>query len=146
MKSNPFSTQALVRGALKATDGPLRTSEIRDLIGLAGEEGYARVHRALESLRKAREVERVAVGRYQYAGERPDGASCTKQRRMQRIMWVRSKGGNPLHRPPDRRARRRVPIWDPALYRLSLRKGRAPQVRPCPGERRRVRAPLHRRG
>ena len=110
MKSNPFSTQALVRGALKATDGPLRTSEIRDLIGLAGEEGYARVHRALESLRKAREVERVAVGRYQYAGERPDGASCTKQRRMQRIMWVRSKGGNPFT------ARRIAELADASLY------------------------------
>jgi hypothetical protein len=94
MKGNPFSTQALVRGALKSAEHALRICEIRDRVGLAGEEGYARVSRALGSLRKAREVERIDAGRYRYAGERPDGEYCRKQRVMQRIMWMRSRNGN----------------------------------------------------
>lgn len=47
----------------------------------------------MTDLRKAKQAERVGRGLWQYAGDRPDSAYCLVQRRMQRIMWKRSKGG-----------------------------------------------------
>ncbi len=93
MPANPFSTQAKVRSALAAAGRPMRLPEIRDLIGLTGADGYDRVNRAMTDLRKARQAERVARGLWIYAGDRPDSEYCAIQRRMHRIMWKRSKGG-----------------------------------------------------
>jgi predicted transcriptional regulator len=97
MKSvNPFSTQSKVRSALKNAGAPVRVPQIRDLIGLAGEEGYNRVHRAICDLMKARQVERFDRGRYRYLADRPESDYCKTQRVMQRIMWMRSKNGKPF--------------------------------------------------
>lgn len=97
MKSkNPFSTQSKVRGALKASGQPMRMSEIRDLIGLSGADGYARVNKAVQELLKSRQIERSGWGRYRYVADRPDADYCAKQRVMQRIMWMRSKNGSPF--------------------------------------------------
>jgi len=90
---NPFSTQAKVRSTLAASDRPMRIPEIRDRIGLSGADGYARVNRAMTDLHKARQTERVGRGLWIYAGDKPDSAYCAAQRRMQRIMWKRSKCG-----------------------------------------------------
>ncbi len=96
MKTNPLSTQSKVRSVLKASDVSLRISEIRDRIGLSGEDGYARVNRAITDLIKARQAERYDRGRYRYLADKPDAEYCKKQRVMQRIMWMRSKGGRPF--------------------------------------------------
>ena len=93
---NPFSTLSLVRGALKDAGRPLRVPEIRDLIGLAGEEGYNRTHRAICDLLKSKQCERTERGYYAYLEGRPENESCKAQRKMQRIMWMRSKNGNPF--------------------------------------------------
>lgn len=93
---DPFSTQSRVRGALRDAGTPLRVTEIRDLIGLEGESGYNRVHRAICDLQKAGQCERAERGRYRYVEDRPEGEFCRTQRTMQRIMWMRSKNGNPF--------------------------------------------------
>jgi len=93
MAANPFSTQAKVRSALAAADRPLRVPEIRDLIGLTGQDGCDRVNWAVTDLSKARQAERVGRGLWIHAGGKPDSAHCAAQRRMHRIMWKRSKRG-----------------------------------------------------
>ena len=93
---NPFSTQSLVRGALKDAGRPLRVTEIRDLIGLSGADGYARVNHALRDLRKAKQCERAERGYYRFLEGKPESDYCKTQRAMQRIMWMRSKNGNPF--------------------------------------------------
>ena len=95
-QQNPFSTQSKVRSALKTAEQPLRIGDIRDIIGLPGADGYARVNRAIVDLIKARQVERFDRGRYRFLADRPDAEYCKKQRVMQRIMWMRSKNGNPF--------------------------------------------------
>jgi len=93
---NPLSTQGRVRDALKTATAPLRVTEIRDLIGLSGEAGYNRVHRAVCDLMKARQCERVNRGMFRYIADRPESDYCKTQRVMQRVMWMRSKNGNPF--------------------------------------------------
>ncbi len=93
---NPFSTQSKVRSALREAGRPLRCAEIRDLVGLEGESGYNRVHRAICDLLKAGQAERAERGCYRYVEGRPEGEPCRAQRTMQRIMWLRSKNGNPF--------------------------------------------------
>lgn len=98
MASRPqtFSTQARVRNALKAHARPMRIAEIRDLIGLEGDKGCARVGRAIQSLLKSKEIERSDRGSYIWVNRIPDTAYCKKQQRMQRIMWIRSKTAKPF--------------------------------------------------
>lgn len=90
---NPFSTQEKVRSTLAAAGRQMGIPEIRNIIGLSGSAGYARVSRAMCDLMKSRQVERCARGLYRYLNERPASDYCAKQRRMQRIMWLRSKRG-----------------------------------------------------
>jgi len=90
---NPFSTQAKVRDALATAGREMGIPEIRDIIGLSGSGGYARVNRAMNDLMKAKQVERCGRGLYRYQKDRPGSDYCAKQRRMQRIMWLRSKRG-----------------------------------------------------
>lgn len=92
----PFSTQSRVRNALKANDRPMRIIQIRDLIGLEGDAGYARVNRALQGLLKSGEIERRSPGRYCWVWSVPDTEFCKKQKRMQRIMWIRTKKAQPF--------------------------------------------------
>lgn len=94
--ANPLSTQGKVRGVLKTASAPLRVPEIRDRIGLSGAEGYNRVHRAICDLMRAKQCERAERGCYIYLADRPESAYCKTQRVMQRIMWIRSKNGNPF--------------------------------------------------
>jgi len=93
MATNPNSTLSRVRDAMKSAGGPLRIVEIRDMIGLSGSDGYARVNRAMQDLIKARQAERHHHGRYVYLGDRPDAELCEKQRRMHRIMEYRARSG-----------------------------------------------------
>ncbi len=93
---NPLSTQGKVRSALKSAGISLRVTEIRDLIGLSGESGYNRVHRAICDLLKAKQCERVDRGTFRYVADRPESDYCKTQRVMQRVMWMRSKNGNPF--------------------------------------------------
>jgi len=93
---NPLSTQGKVRAALQNAADPIRIPQIRDLIGLAGEEGYNRVSRAIQDLVKAKQCERTDRGLYRFVEPRPESDYCRMQRVMQRIMWMRSKNRNPF--------------------------------------------------
>ena len=92
----PFSTQSKVRGVLRAFGEPMRIVEIRALLGFEGPAGYARVNKAIRDLVKRGEVEKCGTGKYRWAGKLPDSAYCKKQKRMQRIMWIRSKKAQPF--------------------------------------------------
>jgi len=93
MATNPNSTMSRVRDVLKTSGRPLRIVEIRDMIGLSGADGYARVNRALQDLQKGRQAGRFQHGRYVSLGDRPDADFCEKQRKMHRIMEYRARSG-----------------------------------------------------
>ncbi|RJP82776.1 MAG: hypothetical protein C4522_02720 [Desulfobacteraceae bacterium] len=92
MKSEK-SIQSRVRSVLKAYKHPIRKNEIRDLIGLAGAKGYARVNNAVQDLVKSGAVERVSYGRYQWVGQSPDSRYYKMQTNLWRFMWIRTKKG-----------------------------------------------------
>ena len=91
-----FSTQSRVRGLLKAINEPMRLVVIRDRLGFEGDLGYARINKAVGDLVKRGEVKKYAPGRYRWVGAVPDTEYCKKQKRMQRVMWIRSKKGEPF--------------------------------------------------
>ena len=89
-------TQALIRNLLKAHKKPLRKAEIRDLIGLSGDNGYGRVNNAIRDLVQRGEIEKTGYGRYQWLNEVPVDTYCKKQSVMWRYMWIRSKKNEPF--------------------------------------------------
>lgn len=89
-------TQTLIRNLLKAHKESLRKAEIRDLIGLSGENGYGRVNNAIRDLVSRGEVEKTGYGRYRWSKEVPVDAYCKKQSVMWRFMWIKSKKGEPF--------------------------------------------------
>ena len=91
-----FSIQALVRNALKTNDRALRTSEIRDLLGLSGAVGHGRVNNAISGLVKRGEVERVGYGRYRWVCKTLDSRGFKVQKQIWRFMWIRSKKNEPF--------------------------------------------------
>ena len=90
------STQSLVRNLLKAYGEPLRKRDIRDMIGLSGENGYGRVNNAVISLVKTGEVEKTGYGRYRWKGDVLESKYCKKQTAIWRFMWIRSKKNDPF--------------------------------------------------
>jgi len=88
-------TQSLVRNLLKAHAGVLRKSEIRDMIGFSGANGYARMNNAVQDLLKAGEIERTGHGRYQWLGKPSGGKRYQSQNRIWRFMWIRTKKMSP---------------------------------------------------
>lgn len=86
----------MVRNLLKAHAGVLRKSEIRDMIGYSGANGYARVNNAVQDLLKAGEIERTGHGRYQWLGKPSGGKRYKSQNRMWRFMWIRTKKNEPF--------------------------------------------------
>ncbi|WP_319405137.1 FaeA/PapI family transcriptional regulator [uncultured Desulfosarcina sp.] len=89
-------TQTLIRNLLKAHKKPLRQTEIRDLIGLSGANGYGRVNNAIRDLVRNGEIEKTGYGRYQWVKDVPVDAYCKKQSIMWRFMWIRSKKSDPF--------------------------------------------------
>ncbi|MDD2318412.1 MAG: hypothetical protein PHD57_13825 [Desulfobacterales bacterium] len=89
-------TLTLVRNAIKTSDRALRKSEIRDLIGLSGDNGYGRVNNAVRDLVKRGEAERVGYGRYQWTRKTPDVKDFKIQNQIWRFMWIRSKKNEPF--------------------------------------------------
>ena len=90
------STQSLVRNVLKSHARALRKSEIRDLIGYSGANGYAKVNNAVQDLLKVGEIERTGYGRYQWLGKPAGEKYCKSQNRMWRFMWIRTKKNEPF--------------------------------------------------
>lgn len=86
----------MVRNLLKAHAGVLRKSEIRDLIGYSGANGYAKVNNAVQDLLKAGEIERTGHGRYQWIGKPSGGKRYKSQNRIWRFMWIRTKKNEPF--------------------------------------------------
>ena len=105
-----LSTSGLVRNLLKAHGDVMRKIEIRDLIGLSGDGGYARVNNAVNYLVKTGEVERPSYGRYRWLKEVPDAKYCKSQNKMWRFMWIRTKKNKPFT------ARNIHEVCDVALY------------------------------
>jgi hypothetical protein len=89
-------TQTRIRNLLKAHQKPLRKAEIRDLIGLSGDNGYGRVNNAIRDLAARGEVEKTGYGRYRWIKDVPVDAYCKKQSVMWRFMWIRSKKNEPF--------------------------------------------------
>lgn len=91
-----LGTITLVRNLLKAHGDVLRKSEIRDLIGLSGDNGYARVNNTVNDLVKTGELERTSYGRYRWLKEVPNAKYCKSQNKIWRFMWIRTKKGKPF--------------------------------------------------
>jgi hypothetical protein len=89
-------TQTRIRNLLKAHQKPLRKADIRDLIGLSGDNGYGRVNNAIRDLLSKGEVEKTGYGRYRWVKDVPVDAYCKKQSVMWRFMWIRSKKNEPF--------------------------------------------------
>ena len=89
-------TQTLIRNLLKAHKKPLRKAEIRDLIGLSGDNGYGRVNNAIRDLVRRGEVEKTGYGRYRWLKDVSVSVYCKKQSVMWRFMWIRSKKIEPF--------------------------------------------------
>jgi hypothetical protein len=105
-----LSTSKLVRNLLKSYGDVLRKNEIRDIIGLSGNKGYARVNNAVKDLVKTGEVERTGYGRYRWLKELPDAKYCKSQNKMWRFMWIRTKKSKPFT------VRKVHEVCDVALY------------------------------
>jgi len=85
------SIQSLVGKALKAHK-IMRIADIRDLIGLSGAKGWARVNRAVHDLTKSGEIERWSHGRYRWVGgKKPDIRYYKKQIQIWRLMWIKTR-------------------------------------------------------
>jgi len=89
------STQSRVLEAVRAA-GEMTVKGLQAALSLPGEKGYARISRAAQDLMKAGYIHRAAPGTYRYAGEPRDIEYCTRQRRMARVIRIRTTRHEPF--------------------------------------------------
>lgn len=84
------SLQSRVLEAVKAA-GKMSIIEVRNILELSGSNGYARISNVMRDLMRAGYFERVARGTYAWRGEPKDLDYAQAQRRMVRIVRIRTK-------------------------------------------------------
>lgn len=89
------STQSRTLEAIK-TSGEITVKGIQSLLQLPGPEGYARICHAVRDLTRAGYIERSGRAQYRYVGE-PKGLDYADgQKRMVRIIRIRTKRSEPV--------------------------------------------------
>ena len=89
------SIQSRVLAVIRA-NGKLSVRSLRAALGLEGEKGYARISRAAQDLEQAGYVRRVAPATYQFIGVPKDLDYAGTQRRIVRIIRIRTKRNAPF--------------------------------------------------
>lgn len=89
------STQSLTLDAIRAA-GEITVKALQDVLGLEGDQGYARISRAARDLMLAGYIERTAPGTYRYVGTPPDIKYSGAQKRMMRLIRIRTKRAEPF--------------------------------------------------
>ncbi|MBW2052736.1 MAG: MarR family transcriptional regulator [Deltaproteobacteria bacterium] len=94
-KPRAGSTQSRTLDAIRA-NGQMTVKELQEALLLPGAKGYARISKAAQDLMKAGYVERIAPATYRYLGEPRDLDYLQTQKRMVRIIRIRTKRREPF--------------------------------------------------
>jgi len=97
MSPRAGSLQSRVLEAIRAAgEGGIRVVTIRDQLGLDGPNDYPRISNACRDLARTGRVKKVAAATFEYVGEPKDLNYTTSQRRMVRVIRIRSKRREPF--------------------------------------------------
>jgi hypothetical protein len=110
---------------------------------LPGPKGYDRVSRAIRDLKRARFIERTGRGTYRYVGEPEDLDYTRSQKRMVRIIRIRTKRREPFTARKLSELSESSLSWAKRYIRLLVKKGYLKNVGFERIGRSKVRAPVY---
>jgi hypothetical protein len=116
------STQSQVLEVIREC-GDIRIKNIQQILGLPNENGYARVARAINDLMKAGYIKRPTYGRYRYVGVPQDIDYAKAQKRMARVIRIRTRRSEPFTARSLAELSDCSPGWSGRYINFLIRKG-----------------------